>query len=174
MTESKDGGMQMNRTAMMTRLNRVKAWVAPAIRALGDQSGNVAVEFALVLPFTALMISGLIEFGMAVNNGTSLENGARSGAQFALEQGLDTAGIVATVAGASNLDPATLAVASQEFYECSDSWGTEVAAGTDCGVDIPLARFIRVTVTQNYSAFFPFLSSMTPTQMAGSATVRVP
>ncbi len=174
MTKTKDGGLQMNRTAMTTRLNRVKARIAPAIRSLGDQSGNVAVEFALVLPITALMVSGLIEFGMAVNSGTSLENGARAGAQFAIEQGLDTAGILATVAGASNLDPATLDVASQEFYECSGSWGTEVVADTDCGVDIPLARFIEVRVTQNYSAFFPFLSSMTPTQMAGSATVRVP
>ena len=159
---------------MMTRLNRVKARIAPAIRLLADRSGNVAVEFALILPATVLMVSGLIEFGMAVNNGTSLENGARSGAQFALEQGLDTAGITDVVAGASNLDPATLDVASREFYECSGTWGTEVASDTDCGVDIPLARFIEVTVTQDYAAFFPFLSSMTPTQMAGSATVRVP
>ena len=159
---------------MMTRLNRLKTRIAPAIRALRDQSGNVAVEFALILPATVLMVSGLIEFGMAVNNGTSLENGARSGAQFALEQGLDTAGITDVVAGASNLDPATLDVASREFYECSGTWGTEVASDTDCGVDIPLARFIEVTVTQDYAAFFPFLSSMTPTQMAGSATVRVP
>ncbi len=172
--ETNDDGMQMNRTAMMTGLNRVKAWVAPAIRALGDQSGNVAVEFALILPSAVLMVAGLIEFGMAVNTGTSLENGARAGAQFATEQGLDTSGISAVVAGASNLDPATLNVASREFYECSGTWGTEVASDTDCGSGVPLAKFIEVRVTQPYAAFFPFLSSMTPTQMAGAATVRVP
>jgi len=158
----------------MIGMTQFQTQVARASRWLADQSGNVAVEFALILPATVLMVSGLIEFGMAVNNGTSLENGARAGAQFALEQGLDTSGISAVVAGASNLDPATLDVASREFYECSGSWGTEVVADTDCGVDIPLATFIEVTVTQNYSAFFPFLSSMTPTQLAGSATVRVP
>jgi len=166
--------MQMSKTAMMTGLNRVKARVAPAIRALRDQSGNVAVEFALVLPFTALMVSGLIEFGMAVNKGTSLESGARAGAQFATEQGLDIGGITNVVAGASNLDPTTLNVVPTEFYECSGSWGTKVASGTDCGTGVPLAKFIEVRVTQPYTAFFPFLSSMTPTQMAGSATVRVP
>ncbi len=159
---------------MMTGLNRMKAWVAPAVRLLRDRSGNVAVEFALILPTAVLMVAGLIEFGMAVNAATSLENGARAGAQFAYEQGLDTAGITDVVGGASNLDPATLNVASREFYECSGTWGTEVDATTNCGTGIPLAKFIEVRVTQPYTAFFPFLSSMTPTQMAGSATVRVP
>ena len=173
-SETNDGGMQMSKTAMMTRLSRVKGWVAPAVRLLRDRSGNVAVEFALILPTALLMVAGLIEFGMAVNTGTSLENGARAGAQFATTKGLDTTGISAVVAGASNLDPATLDVASREFYECSGTWGTEVASNATCGTGVPLAKFIEVTVTQPYTAFFPFLSSMTPTQLAGSATVRVP
>jgi len=166
--------MQMHKTAIMMGLKRMKAWVAPAIRLLRDQSGNAAVEFALILPPTVLMVAGLIEFGMAVNNGTSLENGARAGAQYATSQGLNSTGISAAVAGASNLDPATLDVNSREFYECSGSWGTEVDVSTNCGSGVPLAKFIEVTVTQPYTAFFPFLSSMTPTQLAGSATVRVP
>ena len=158
----------------MIGLTRFQTHVAPAIRWLGDQSGNVAVEFALILPATVLMVTGLIEFGMAVNNGTSLENGARAGAQYALEQGLDEDGIDATVIGATNLDVDAEDITAVEFYECSGSWGTEVAADTDCGAGVPLATFIKVTVTEDYTAFFPFLSSMTPTQMAGSATVRVP
>jgi Flp pilus assembly protein TadG len=158
----------------MIALNRFKARVAPAFRRRGDESGNVAVEFALIMPVTALLLAGLIEFGTAVYGGMSLENGARAGAQFAIEQGLDTAGITATVAGASNLDGGTLDVDPREFYECSDAYGTEVAEDTDCGSGIPLATFIEVTVTQPYTPIFPFLASLTPAEMSGMATVRVP
>jgi Flp pilus assembly protein TadG len=141
---------------------------------LGDCSGSVASEFALILPVTALMLTGLIEFGMAVNDGTSLENGARAGAQFALNQGLDSPGILAVVANASNLDPETLTVTSREFWECSGSWGVEVSSSTNCGTNVPLAKFIEVRVVHQYAAIFPYLDAMAPDQMESTATLRVP
>jgi Flp pilus assembly protein TadG len=144
-----------------------------ALRSFGDTSGSVATEFALILPVTALLLSGIIEFGVAVNSGTALENGARAGAQFAIEQGLNAPGIKAVVANASNLDPDTLTVTSREFWECSDNWGTEVDASTNCGTNVPLANFIEVKVTQTYTPIFSFLGSLTPTKLDGSATVRV-
>jgi len=143
-------------------------------RLLRDRSGNVATEFALILPVTVLMMGGLIEFGLAVNHGTSLENGARAGAQYALQKGLDEDGITATVQAASNLTVQTGEVSTAEFYECSGAWGTVVDSTTNCGTGIPLAKFIRVTVTQPYTSFLPFVASLVPASMQGSATVRVP
>jgi Flp pilus assembly pilin Flp len=150
--------------------------VAIIRRFAGDRSGNVATEFALVLPLTALLLAGVIEFGVAVNNGTSLENGARAGAQFAIEQGLDAQGIQAVVANASNVDPNPdyLKVEAQEFWECSNSWGTKVPSDTDCGEGVPLANFIEVHVTYDYDPIFPFLASLTPAEIDATATVRVP
>lgn len=150
--------------------------VAIIRRFAGDRSGNVATEFALVLPLTALLLAGVIEFGVAVNNGTSLENGARAGAQFAMEQGLDAPGIQAVVANASNVDPNPdyLKVEAQEFWECSNSWGTKVPSDTDCGEGVPLANFIEVHVTYDYDPIFPFLASLTPAEIDATATVRVP
>jgi Flp pilus assembly protein TadG len=145
-----------------------------ALRSFGDTSGSVATEFALILPLTALLLTGIIEFGIAVNGGTALENGARAGAQFAIGQGLNAPGIKAVVANASNLDPDTLTVTSREFWECSDNWGTEVDASTNCGTGVPLANFIEVKVIQTYTPIFSFLGSLTPAQLEGSATVRVP
>jgi Flp pilus assembly protein TadG len=159
----------------MIRISQLSA--SPIIRALrsfDDCSGSVATEFALILPITALLLSGVIEFGIAVNSGTALENGARAGAQFAIEQGLNAPGIKAVVANASNLDPDTLTVTSREFWECSGNWGTEVDASTNCGTGVPLANFIEVKVTQTYTPIFSFLGSLTPAQLNGTATVRVP
>ena len=159
---------------MIARSKRTGGWAKGALSCLRDRSGSIATEFALVLPLTALLLSGIVELGMAVNNGTALENGARAGAQFALVQGLDAPGIEAVIANASNLDPDTLTVNSREFWECSDQWGTEVDSSTDCGSGIPLASFIEVKVIQAYTPIFSFLDSLTPTQLNGSATVRVP
>jgi TadE-like protein len=159
---------------MIAKIRQTAGWAKGASSCLRDRSGSIATEFALVLPLTALLLSGIVEFGMAVNNGTALENGARAGAQFALVQGLDAPGIKAVVANASNLDPDTLTVNSRKFWECSDLWGIEVDSSTDCGIGVPLANFIEVKVTQTYTPIFSFLDSLTPTQMEGSATVRVP
>jgi Flp pilus assembly pilin Flp len=150
--------------------------IATIRRFAGDGSGNVATEFALVLPLTALLLAGVIEFGVAVNSGTSLENGARAGAQFAIEQGLDAPGIQAVVANASNVDPDPdyLTVEAQEFWECSNSWGTKVPADTDCGEGVPLANFIEVHVTYDYDPLFPFLASLAPAEINATATMRVP
>lgn len=159
---------------MITNSRQCKSALRRAARWLGDRRGNVATEFALILPVTVVMLLGVIEFGLAVNTGSSLENGARAGAQFALGQGLDEAGITAVVAAAADVDPATLTVASREFCECSGSWGTEVACTTDCGSGIPLAQFIEVSVNHPYTPMFSLLASMTPAEMNSLATVRVP
>lgn len=141
-------------------------------RLLRDRAGNVTTEFALILPATVLLVGGLIEFGLAVNAGTSLENGARAGAQYAIAKGLDVPGIAATVAAATNLPVKTSQVTAVLFYECSGSWGTQVPAGTNCGTGVPLARFVQVTVTQPYTPYLPLLNLVTPSQLHGSATVR--
>ena len=143
-------------------------------RLLRDRSGNVATEFALILPITVLMMGGLIEFGLAVNHGTSLENGARAGAQYALQKGLDVSGIQATIQSATNLTVQTGEISATEFYECSGTWGTAVDSTTNCGTGIPLVKFIRVTVTQPYTSFLPFIASLVPASLHGSATLRVP
>lgn len=161
---------------MVGSIERAPAMIRRGREFARDCSGNVATEFALVLPVTALLLAGLVEFGVAVNSGTSLENGARAGAQFAMEQGLDAPGIQAVVANASNVDPDPdyLTVEAQAFWECSDSWGTKVPSDTDCGDGVPLANFIEVHVTYNYEPIFPFLQSLTPAQIDAAATVRVP
>lgn len=45
--------------------------------------GAVMVEFALVLPVLALLIFGMLEFGMGLNNKSSLQQGTREGARQA-------------------------------------------------------------------------------------------
>jgi Flp pilus assembly protein TadG len=161
----------MNRTLF----KRIARPLGGAINALiASRRGNATVEFALILPVAALLIAGMIEFGIAAYDGTSLEDAARVGAQYAIQKGLDTTGIQTVVKGATKMDPQTLNVTSQQFYECSGAWGTHVDPTTTCSGNAPLAKFIQVTVAQNYTPIFPFFATMVPSQLHGQATVRVP
>jgi Flp pilus assembly protein TadG len=53
-----------------------------------DCAGGPAVEFALVLPMLLLLLIGMIEFGLTLNNYIMLTEAVRSGArQFAISRG---------------------------------------------------------------------------------------
>lgn len=59
----------------------------PFRRHPSDERGAALVEFALVLPFLALLLFGTIEFGIAFNDYQSIRQGAREGAREAVVQG---------------------------------------------------------------------------------------
>lgn len=49
-----------------------------------DDRGAALVEFALIFPFLALILFGIIEFGLAMNDYQSLRQAAREGAREAV------------------------------------------------------------------------------------------
>lgn len=56
----------------MTKLHRIR-----------DEQGQTATEFALVLPVLALLLFGVIQFGILFNNYVTLTDAVRSGARKA-------------------------------------------------------------------------------------------
>jgi Flp pilus assembly protein TadG len=88
---------------------------------LRDQKGQTMVEFALVLPLLALLLFGVIQFGVVFNNYIDLTDATRAGARKAAvsRQTLDPAGpagvtrqAVINSAGDITLDPAKVTVTS--------------------------------------------------------------
>lgn len=51
------------------------------LAAAGDRGGAAAVEFALVLPALLIILVGIIQFGVALNNYLELTDAVRSGAR---------------------------------------------------------------------------------------------
>jgi Flp pilus assembly protein TadG len=47
-----------------------------------DESGAAAVEFALVAPILALMLMGILQFGVTLNNYVELTGGVRTGGRL--------------------------------------------------------------------------------------------
>ncbi|MBI3923651.1 MAG: pilus assembly protein [Armatimonadetes bacterium] len=59
--------------------------------------GNAAVEFAVALPFLALILAGIIDFGRGYSLRVSLTNAAMEGARYAASNPDDTPGITTRV-----------------------------------------------------------------------------
>lgn len=69
-------------------------------RRSGDDRGAALVEFALVAPLLFLLIFGLIEFGMALNDYQSIRSGVRDGARQAVVKQYGSADTSCTTASA--------------------------------------------------------------------------
>ena len=89
----------------------------PRIR-LRNSDGQSVVEFALVLPVLALMLFGIIQFGIVFNNYIDLTDAVRAGARKAAVSGRTiNPTVVATQAvvnsaGDITIDPAKVTVTS--------------------------------------------------------------
>ena len=50
-------------------------------------AGNELAEFAVTLPIIAVLLIGILDFGMAINRKQELNNAAREGARWAVQEG---------------------------------------------------------------------------------------
>lgn len=140
-------------------------------RLAANRDGNVAVEFALVLPMLILIFAGVVDFGRAVYDRMALETAARGAVQYARQNPADATGIQLAALSAGGL-PATATVdALQVFCECPD--GSSIGCGTVCASGEPLLRFLSVTVREDFETLFPYPGVPSPLALAGSATIRV-
>ncbi|MGE4064154.1 MAG: TadE/TadG family type IV pilus assembly protein [Rhodospirillaceae bacterium] len=118
-------------------------------RLVTDAHGNVAIEFALLMPFFALMIMGLAELGFMTLERSTLDAAARSGLQVILADPADTAQaetLAQDIAPDADIDASVAC-------ECPD--GTATACNTTCSGELPL-RFVTVTATEDWPLLFPW------------------
>jgi Flp pilus assembly protein TadG len=113
----------------------------------GDQGGQAAVEFALVVPVLVLLVMGIVVFSNLYRDHNQLVGAVAAASRFeAICNGVTTAGANATAVGtaaAGNLSPAP----SFSFNDLTT--GNPAASTSSCG--IPEGHQIQVTGTSNQS-----------------------
>ncbi|WP_448187482.1 TadE/TadG family type IV pilus assembly protein [Azospirillum sp. sgz301742] len=140
-------------------------------RLAANRDGNVAVEFALLLPLLILILGGVIDFGRAFYDRMALESAARSAVQYARQSPSDSAGIQLAALGAGGVPSTATVDALQVFCECPD--GSSVGCNAVCASGGTVLRFLSVTVRENFETMFPYPGVSSPLALAGSATIRV-
>lgn len=132
---------------------------------VADARGNVAVEFALVMPVFVLLVMGLAEFGFMARERSTLDAAARAGLQVILEDPTDTSDAEEL---ALELAPGADVEAVTEC-ECPD--GTPTACNTTCSGALPL-RFVTVTATADWPLIFPWPGVGDPVTLESMAEGR--
>lgn len=135
------------------RPTRARLRAARGRRPQRSQTGQAAVELALVFPFAALLLLLLVQVGLIVRDQILVVHAAREGAREAAVEPAPGAARSAALAG-SGLDPGRLEV--------------EV---TDRG---PPGSRVRVTATYRAPTLVPVIGpAMRDIRLSASATMRV-
>lgn len=103
-----------------------------------DERGQAMTEFALVLPILALLIFGIIQFGIVFNNYLTVTDSARAGARAA---------VVALHAGSSDGVAAGNAAAKKSADHLNDAKLTVTVTGVP---NWAKDSDVKVTVTYPY------------------------
>lgn len=97
-----------------------------------SDSGNAAVEFALIAPLLVLLLSGIVEIGLAVRTSYALHEGLLAGANQASHKGWDTTAIRSAITSSSpTLTKASISLT--RFCGCPE--GTSISTIATCDTD---------------------------------------
>jgi len=138
---------------------------------LSNRDGNVAVEFALIMPMLILVFAGLIDFGRAFYDRMALDTAARSAVQYARKNPSDAQGITTAARRAGGLPAGVTVDPPRQFCECPS--GAAVSCGSTCASGEPYLILLSVTVRYNFQPLVPYPGLPSPLPLAGSAVIRV-
>ena len=124
-------------------------------RTLGrDERGASIIELALVAPFLAAMVIGMVDISRAYSTKLQLEQAAQRAIEKAM-QGKKTTTLFNTLKaeGASAAGVAQSAVAVDFWLECN---GARVAGYDDtvCTGTVPYSRHVSIDITKTYTPMF--------------------
>jgi Flp pilus assembly protein TadG len=148
-------------------------------RFIADISGVSATEFALLLPFLALITAGVVDFGLAFGAKLQLSNAVSQGTQFAFMTGPTvTAGQVQTVVQTATSLPSVSVTTTYSGTSCYCLTGTPPAlaaqtCGTPCADASVPGKYVSVTASYTYTPIFPSFGLIPNSQLSESAVVRV-
>ena len=154
-----------------TLLTRPPYWLAPLYRCV---SGNISVEFALVLPFLLLLVMGVYDFGRGFQEKLRLIGAARAGAQYALaEYNKDINALYNGVEQSAQEDAqdGSLYVDPNIYCKCLDD------VVLDCGEpctdgEVPM-RYIEVDVSGPFEFMFDYPMTTGSMTLQGHAELRL-
>jgi Flp pilus assembly protein TadG len=132
------------------------------------ESGTSVVEFAVVLPLLALVLTGLIDFGRYTYDGILAANAARAAVQYGaqnLEKAADTAGMQsAGLTDAKNLSGLTVTATPYCVIN-----GSVAASCTAAGA----VAYVKVVASGVFSPLVKYPGVPSSVTVTGSAIMRV-
>ena len=148
-----------------------------------SERGVAAVEFALVAPMLLLLLMGIYDFGMFLNQQMMLESTARAAAEY-INQGGDEDNLQADIVNMMSLDANSgsadsLQLETEYICECT---GGEVLVCDDEDVsctadeddtDTYIRRYVVVNVNMTFDTLFPYPGLPESVPLSGSVRMQI-
>lgn len=148
-------------------------------RLLRANEGVSAIEFGLLAPILALLIMGIIDFGVAIWDDMQVANAAEAGAAYASINGwnatasqIETAVTSATNLSTINASPAPW-IMSCGCPNANSTSISQVACGTTCGDGSEAGHYWVVSAKTSYSLFLPYPGIPDPMTLTSTDYARL-
>ncbi len=143
----------------------------------GRRGGNAAIEFALIAPMLLILLSAVVEIGLAANQAMQVEAAVEAGILYTAKNGPnDLAAIATAVVSATSTAGITASPAPVAFCGCPALSGV-VSQNADCTTACPdttaPGRYVRVSAAVAHQSIMSFLNLPIPATLTASSIVRV-
>ena len=140
---------------------------------LRRQDGVAAIEFALILPIFLVLLTGVVEIGLAVRDSIRVQEAVSAGALYANQQGFNAAQISTAETNATAATGLTATPAPTLWYGCPSATGVAVSTfGATCADGFLSRTYVTVNAqmprTQVFGAVFGL-----PATLTASSTARL-
>ena len=135
-----------------------------------NNKGNAAIEFAIVLPFLLLLLSGVINFGMILAKKNELTTVVSVGMLYAFGNSSVPANVNSAMVNATNIAPLTVTVT--QFCQCIDN--SQPGCGNNCGDGKPAPKYVMVTANSEVDLIALNFVLQNPYPLTVTGTMRVP
>jgi len=163
------------RSGRTSRNDSARRGLARQAQLTRREEGASLVEFGLALPFLALLVLAVIDFGRAYYLSIEVSNAAYAAALYGTQNPTDAAGIQ-NAASADAPEVTGMTVSASAGCECTD--GTQAAApcpGANppgCASPAFLINYVQVTTQATYRPLFPWPGIPSPITLRGAAWLR--
>jgi len=138
-----------------------------------SESGQSAVELALIATVLMSLFLGAADFSRLFYTSIAVNNAARAGAQYG-SQSLTTAADASGMQTAATTDGSNIAgiTASASQCTCTSSTGVAACAANYC-TDNPQATYVTVTTHATFTTFVTYPGIPSSTTLTGKAIMQV-
>jgi Flp pilus assembly protein TadG len=136
--------------------------------------GAAIIEFALILPFLALLVVGLCDLGFAAYGSMQVQAAAEAGAQYAALNGWNPTAIATAVTRATGASGISATPAPSEVYGCPDGGTLTIVASTvTCPSGSPPGLYASISAQLAYVSVLPYPGLPSPLTLTGQAYRRI-
>lgn len=139
--------------------------------------GSAAIEFAIACPVMLVFFGGLVDFGLALWDKSTLSNAVAQGAYYAYVIGTNVAGtnVQTLVQSSTGLNNVHATVTGPACY-CITGTPLALAAATcntTCADTTTSGSYVTIRATYTYQSILPVYSRLNNPTLIESTTVRL-